>query len=38
MTFRVTYNERTKIVEARVHGNFDWDLIDHMVPEIAKLV
>jgi len=38
MIFKVTFNESTRIVESRVHDNFDWDLIETMVPEIAKLV
>ena len=38
MTFKVTYNENTNIIESRVHGDFDCGLIERMVPELAKLV
>jgi hypothetical protein len=38
MTFKVTFNESTHIIESRVHEDFDWNLIEHMVPEIGKLV
>lgn len=38
MTFKVTFNESTRIVESRVHGNFDWDLVEHMIPVIGKQI
>lgn len=36
MNFKVTFNESTQIVECRVHCDFDWSLIETMVPEIGK--
>lgn len=38
MTYRVTFTETTNIIESRVHGDFDWNLVEHMVPEIGKFV
>ena len=36
MNFKVTFNESTQIVESRVHGDFDWNLVETMIPEIGK--
>ncbi|PKN98723.1 MAG: hypothetical protein CVU42_10935 [Chloroflexi bacterium HGW-Chloroflexi-4] len=36
MNFKVTFNESTQIVESRVHCDFDWTLVETMIPEIGK--
>jgi hypothetical protein len=38
MTNKVTFNEETKIIEFRVDDNFDWDLIEKMVPELGRFI
>ena len=36
MNFKVTFNQSTQIVECRVHCDFDWTLVETMIPEIGK--
>lgn len=38
MKFKVSLNESTQIIEARVQSNFDWLLIEQMAPKICKLI
>ncbi|HCS40954.1 MAG TPA: hypothetical protein DIW44_15405 [Anaerolineaceae bacterium] len=38
MKFKVTYNETTQIIEARIQCDFDWNLVEHLAPEICKFV
>lgn len=36
MNFKVTFNDKTQIVESKVHCEFDWNLVESMIPEIGK--
>ena len=38
MSIEVAFNEQEQIIEARVIGDFDYDTIRELVPQIAKLV
>jgi hypothetical protein len=38
MNFKVTFNEKTQIVESRVHCDFDWTLVETMIPQIGKQI
>lgn len=38
MTYKVTFNKTTKIIESRINQDFDWNLVEHIAPEICKHV
>ena len=38
MPFQVTYHQEDHLIESRLVGTFDWNVMENMVPEIARLV
>ena len=38
MPFLVTYHQEDHLIESRLVGTFDWNVMENMVPEIARLV